>query len=222
MGKKREIIWHILRDHIEERRVQFHCTLCHYRAGTFRILERHVQSHGPHLELTGKNEGEMLENCLIVSEDPYFVNVGTDTSTCDAVLKIMNETPTAESEIEIIESSHEFDICDVSCQTEDNYETYKDLKAEINVLKGVHQAELNRFADFIARKEQKLSQVDEENNKLKLSLKERDAKLRVLERYNRHKDREIEALRRKLREADFREVDTPPTKKFKSIANKLF
>jgi hypothetical protein len=50
-----------------------------------------------------KNEGEMLENGLIVSEDPYFVNVGTDTSTCDAVLKIMNETPTAESEIEIIE-----------------------------------------------------------------------------------------------------------------------
>jgi hypothetical protein len=62
--------------------------------------------------------------------------VGTDTSTCDAVLKIMNETPTTESEIEIhvIESSHEFDICDVSCQTEDNYETYKDIKAEINVL----------------------------------------------------------------------------------------
>ena len=41
-----------------------------------------------------KNEGEMLENGLIVSEDPYFVNVGADTSTCDAVLKIMNETPT--------------------------------------------------------------------------------------------------------------------------------
>jgi predicted RNase H-like nuclease (RuvC/YqgF family) len=167
-----------------------------------------------------KNEGEMLENCLIVSEDPYFVNVGTDTSTCDAVLKIMNETPTTESEIEIIESS--LDICDVSCQTEDNYETYKDLKAEINVLKGAHQAELNRFADFIARKEQKLSQVDEENNKLKFSLKERDDKLRVLERYNRHKYREIVALRRKLREADFREIDTPPTKKFKSIVKKLF
>jgi hypothetical protein len=97
----------------------------------------------------------------------------------------MNETSTTESEIEvseieIIEFSHEFDICDVSCQTEDNYETNK---AEINVLKGAHQAELNRFADFIARKEQKLSQVDEENNKLKFSLKERDAKLRVLERY---------------------------------------
>ena len=188
-GKKREIIWHILRDHIEERRVPFHCTLCHYRAGTFRILERHVHSYGQHLELMGKNEGEMLENFLIVSEDPYFVNVGTDTSTCDAVLKIMNETSTTESEIEvseieIIEFSHEFDICDVSCQTEDNYETNK---AEINVLKGAHQAELNRFADFIARKEQKLSQVDEENNKLKFSLKERDAKLRVLERYNRHK-----------------------------------
>ena len=57
----------------------------------------------------------MLENCLIVSEDPYFVTVGTDTSTCDAVLKIMNETPTTESEIEIIESSHEFDICSNSC-----------------------------------------------------------------------------------------------------------
>jgi len=221
-GKKREIIWHILRDHIEERRVPFHCTLCHYRAGTFRILERHVQSYGPHLELMRKKEGEMLENCLIVSEDPYFVNVGTDASTCDAVLKNMNEKPTTESEIVIIESSHEFDICDVSCQTEDNYETYKDLKAEINVLKVAHQAELNRFADFIARKEQKLSQVDEENNKLKLSLKERDDRLRVLERYNRHKDREIEALRRKLREADFCEVDTPPTKKFKSIVKKLF
>ena len=221
---QREIIWHILRDHIEERRVPFHCTLCHYRAGTFRILERHVQSYGQHLELMGKNEGEMLENFLIVSEDPYFVNVGTDTSTCDAVLKIMNETSTTESEIEvseieIIEFSHEFDICDVSCQTEDNYETNK---AEINVLKGAHQAELNRFADFIARKEQKLSHVDEENNKLKLSLKERDDKLRVIERYNRHKDREIEALRRKLREADFREVDTSPTKKFKSIVKKLF
>jgi hypothetical protein len=223
-GKKREIIWHILRDHIEERRVPFHCTLCHYRAGTFRILERHVQSYGQHLELMGKNEGEMLENFLIVSEDPYFVNVGTDTSTCDAVLKIMNETSTTESEIEvseieIIEFSHEFDICDVSCQTEDNYETNK---AEINVLKGAHQAELNRFADFIARKEQKLSQVDEENNKLKFSLKERDDKLRVLERYNRHKYREIVALRRKLREADFREIDTPPAKKFKSIVKKLF
>ena len=221
-GKKREIIWHILRDHIEERRVPFHCTLCHYRAGTFRILERHVQSYGPHLELMRNNEGEMLEDCLIVSEDHYFVNVGTDTSTCDAVLKNMNEKPTTESEIVIIESSHEFDISDVSCQTEDNYETYKDLKEEINVLKVAHQAELNRFADFIARKEQKLCQVDEENNKLKLALKERDDRLRVLERCNRHKDREIEALRRKLREAEFHEVDTPPTKKFKSIVKKLF
>jgi hypothetical protein len=55
------------------------------------------------------------------------------------------QKPTTESEIEIIESSHAFDICDVSCQTENNYETYKDLKAEINVLKGVHQAELNRY-----------------------------------------------------------------------------
>jgi hypothetical protein len=54
----------------------------------------------------------MLENCLIVSEDPYFVNVGTDTSTCGAVLQIMNEPPTTESEIEIIKSSHEFDICE--------------------------------------------------------------------------------------------------------------
>ena len=163
----------------------------------------------------------MLENCLIVSEDPYFVNVGTDTSTCGAVLNIMNEAPTTESEIEIIESSHEFDICDDSCQTEDTYETYKDLKAEINVLKGAHQAELNRFADLIARKEHKLSQIDEENNKLKLSLTERDDKLRVLERYNRHREREIEALRKKLRETDFREVDTPPTKKFKSIVLNL-
>jgi hypothetical protein len=108
-----------------------------------------------------KNEGEMLENCLIVSEDPYFINVGTDTSTGDAVLKIMNEKPTTESEIEIIESSHEFDICDVSCQIEDNYKTYKDLKAEINVLKRAHQAALNMFADFITRKEQQLSLVDE-------------------------------------------------------------
>ena len=158
---QREIIWHILRDHIEERRVPFHCTLYYYRAGTFRILERHVQSYGPQLELMRKNEGEMLENCLIVSEDPYFINVGTDTSTGDAVLKIMNEKPTTESEIEIIESSHEFDICDVSCQTEDNYKTYKDLKAEINVLKRAHQAALNMFADFITRKEQQLSLVDE-------------------------------------------------------------
>ena len=101
-----------------------------------------------------------------------------------------------QSEIEIIDSSHEFDICDVSCQTEDNYETYKDLKAEINVLKRAHQAALNMFADFITRKEQQFSLVDEENNKL--SLKERDDRLRVLERYNRHKDREVEALRRKL------------------------
>lgn len=89
-------------------------------------------------------------------------------------------------------------------------------------MKVAHQAELNRFADFIARKEQKLSQVDEENNKLKLALKERDDRLRVLERCNRHKDREIEAIRRKLREAEFHEADTPPTKKFKSIAKKLF
>jgi hypothetical protein len=47
-----------------------------------------------------------------VSEDLYFVNVGTDTSTCDAVLKIMNETPTTESEIEIhvIESGFYFPV----------------------------------------------------------------------------------------------------------------
>ena len=76
------------------------------------------------------------------------------------------------------------------------------------------------FADFITRKEQQLSLVDEEKNKL--SLKERDDRLRVLKRYNRHKDREVESLRRKLREADFREVDTPPTKKFKSIVKCFF
>ena len=54
------------------------------------------------------------------------------------------------------------------------------------------------------------------------SLKERDDKLRVLERYDRHKDQEIEALRRKHREVDFREIDTPPTKNFKSVVKKLF
>ena len=50
---------------------------------------------------------------------------------------------------------------EMSAQTEDCYQGYKELKAEMNVMKGAHAAELKRFGDYIARLEHKLKMRDE-------------------------------------------------------------
>ncbi|VDI29924.1 Hypothetical predicted protein [Mytilus galloprovincialis] len=105
--------------------------------------------------------------------------------------------------IEIREDSGEFNITDTSCQTEETFITFRELKAEVNIMKGSHQAELNRFGDYIARLEKRLKMKEEEiksaERKLRKNeegsrkqLKEKDDLIRTLERKLRHKDNEVE------------------------------
>ncbi|CAG2216203.1 unnamed protein product [Mytilus edulis] len=183
---------------------------------TRRNMDRHILSYKPHLDkLEELGIQSNNSNCIIKSTNPYFVKLGIDTS-CDATYKDQSYivTEVVESIIEIREDSGEFNITDNSCQTEETFITFRELKAEVNVMKGSHQAELNRFGDYIARLENRLKMKEEEvklaERKLRkdeegsrMQLKEKDDLIRKLERKLRHKDNEVEVLRRKLRVDEF-------------------
>jgi len=231
-GKRKDMIWHVTMDHLEEERVPFYCTLCHYRARKKGMFYRHCSSYKPHRDLMADNQDKSEKDFLKETKNPYFIYLGTDVNACDALLKKSADT----LDLEIRADSNEFSLIDEECQTEDTYQGYRELKAEMNVMKGTHQVELNKFADFISRKEIELRKREEEIKSLTRKLKERDDNIRVVERQNRHKDQEIETLRRKLRnnELEFtrrrsfnysdevdKENDEPP-KKIKSVVKRLF
>ncbi|CAC5355042.1 unnamed protein product [Mytilus coruscus] len=238
-GKKRDTIWHIILNHVQEDQVPFYCNICHYRGNTRRTMERHIITYKPHLEKMEEFNIDSCNSCIIKSVNPYFVKLGTDAS-CDAIYKDQSCTVTEEVEeiIEIMEDSGEFNVIDNSCQTEETFICYRELKAEMNILKGSHQAELNRFGSYIARLEQRLKAKEddvqsaerklrkgEEGNKKQLQ--EKDDVIRKLERKLRHKDNEVEVLRRKLRvreyETDDEKENEMPRKKLKGyVVKKLF
>ncbi|VDH92932.1 Hypothetical predicted protein [Mytilus galloprovincialis] len=80
---------------------------------------------------------QSCNNCIIKSGNPYFLKLGTDTS-CDATYKDQPYTVTevVEAIIEIREDSGEFNVVDNSCQTEETFLTLRELKAEMNIMKG--------------------------------------------------------------------------------------
>jgi predicted RNase H-like nuclease (RuvC/YqgF family) len=129
--------------------------------------------------------------------------IGSNISTCDAVLEnteLLQDTH--EPVLYIIEESLEFNFMDNSCQTDDTYESSGNLKAEMNIMKGTYQVELNKFANFISRKEDEITKKEGENSKHKQQIKQQDSKIRCLEREIRHKDNDLELLRRKLRDGN--------------------
>jgi len=234
-GGKREIIWQVIMNHIDEEQVPFHCSLCHFRASNIRTLERHCSTYRPHIQLQDGNNDEKI--FLIKSTNPYFVKLGSNISTCDAVLEnteLLQDIH--EPVLDIIEESVEFNYTDNSCQTYETYESSRSLKAEMNIMKGTHQVELNKFANFISRKKDEITKKEGENSKLKQQIKQQDSKIRCLEREIRHKDNDLEILRRKLRDGnmdwerrrrcmfveDDKENDETCEKKMKSIAKRLF
>ncbi|CAG2216577.1 unnamed protein product [Mytilus edulis] len=238
-GNKRDTIWHILLSHVQEDQVPFHCNICHFRGNTRRNMDRHILSYKPHLEKMEELGIQSSNNCIIKSANPYFVKLGTDTS-CDATYKDQSYivTEVVESIIEIREDSGEFNITDTSCQTEETFITFRELKAEVNIMKGSHQAELNRFGDYIARLEKRLKMKEEEiksaERKLRKNeegsrkqLKEKDDLIRTLEWKLRHKGNKVEVLRRKLRVDEFDSEEEKengmPRKKLKGyVVKKLF
>ena len=161
-------------NHIDEEQVPFHCSLCHFRASNFRTLERHCSTYRPHIQLQDSNNDDKI--FLIKSTNPYFVKLGSNISTFDAVLE--NTEPV----LDIIEESVEFNYMDNSCQTDETYESSRSLKAEMKVMKGTHQVELNKFANFISRKEDQITKKEGENSKLKQQIKQQDNKIRCLQR----------------------------------------
>jgi hypothetical protein len=234
-GGKREIIWHVIMNHIDEEQVPFHCSLCHFRASNFRTLERHCSTYRPHIQLQNDNNDDKI--FLIKSKNPYFVKLGSNISTCDAVLENTELLlDIHEPVLDIIEESLEFNFMDNSCQTNETDESSGNLKTEMNFMKGMHQVELNQFANFISRKEDEITKKEGENSKHKQQMKQQDSKIRCLEREIRHKDNDLEILRRKLRDGNMnwerrrrymfveedKENDEPCEKKMKSVAKRLF
>jgi len=208
-GKKKQIVWHVTLTHVPEERVPFHCTLCKYRGRNLRALQRHVTDYRPHEEKMNV-EDDVNANYLVVSQHPYFVNLGIDNN-CDGILK------SAKDAIIIEVETNEFDYIETETQTEENFQEYKELKAEFNVLKGTHAAEQNKLADHLVRVQNKLSNT----------IKEKDDAIRILERKLRHKDNEIEELRRKLRQREHTWIeqnadDEPSPKRVKSVVKRLF
>ena len=90
--------------------------------------------------------------------------------------------------------------------------------------------ELNKFANLISRKE---DEITKEDSKLKQQIKQQDSKIRCLEREIRHKDNDLEVLRRKLRDGKMnwermcmfveedKEKDELCEKKMTSVAKRL-
>ena len=60
---------------------------------------------------------------------------------------------------------------DNSCQTDESFESSRSLKAEMKVMKGTHQVELNKFTNFISRKVDEITKKEGENSKLKTTNK---------------------------------------------------
>ena len=231
-GGKREIIWHVIMNHIDEEQVPFHYSLCHFRASNVRTLERHCSTNRPHIQLQNDNNDDNI--FLIKPKNPYFVKLGSNISTCDAVLEnIEHLQDIHEPVLDIIEESLEFNFMENSCQTNETYESSGNLKAEMNVMKGMHQVELNKFASFISRKEDEITKKEGENSKLKQQMKQQDSKIRCLEREIRHTDNDLrktlrdgnmnsERRRRYMFAEEYKENDEPCEKKMKSVAKRLF
>ena len=149
-------------NYIDEEQVPFHCSLCHFRASNFRTLERHCSIYRPHIQLQNGNNDDKI--FLIKSKNPYFVKLGSNISTCDAVLeKTELLQDIHEPVLDIVKESLEFNFMDNSCQTNETDETCessRSLKVEMNVMKGTHQVELNKFANFISRKEDEITKKE--------------------------------------------------------------
>ena len=112
---------------------------------------------------------------------------------CDAVLvntELLQDI--REPVLDIIEESVEFNYMDNSCQTDESFESSRSLKAEMNVMKGTHQVELNKFVNFISSKEDGITKEEGENSKLKQQIKQQHSKIRCLEKEIRHKDNDLE------------------------------
>jgi septal ring factor EnvC (AmiA/AmiB activator) len=138
--------------------------------------------------------------------------------------------------LDIVKESLEFNFMDNSCQTIETCESSGNLNAEMNVMKGMHQAGPNKFANFISRKEDEITKKEGKNSKHKQQMKQQDSKIRCLEREIRHKDNDLEIVRRKLRDGNMnwerrrrymfveedKENDEPCEKKMKSVAKRLF
>jgi septal ring factor EnvC (AmiA/AmiB activator) len=106
----------------------------------------------------------------------------------------------------------------------------------MNVMEGTHQVELNKFANFISRKEDEITKKEGENSKLKQKIKQQHSKIRCLEREIRHKDNDLKILMRTLRDGNMnwerrrrcmfveenKDNDEPCEKKMKSVAKRLF
>ena len=122
-GGKREIIWYLIMNHKDEEQVLFLCSLCRLRTSAFRTLERHCSTYRPHMQLQDGNNDDKI--FLIKSTKPYFVKLGSNISTCDAVLE--KTELVHESVLDIIEESVEFDHIDNSCQTDNTYESSRSL-----------------------------------------------------------------------------------------------
>lgn len=104
------------------------------------------------------NQDKSEKDFLKETKNPYFIYLGTDVNACDALLKKSADTLDSEIradtlDLEIRADSNELSLIDEECQTEDTYQGYRELKAEMNVMKGTHQVELNTF---ISRKETEL------------------------------------------------------------------
>ncbi|CAC5418719.1 unnamed protein product [Mytilus coruscus] len=200
-GKKRDTIWHIIFNHVQEVQVPFYCNICHYRGNTRRTMERHIITYKPHLEKMEEFNIDSCNSCIIKSVNPYFIKLGTDAS-CDAIYKDQSCIVTQEVEeiIEIMEDS--------------GLNRFGSYIARL-------EQRLKAKEDDVQSAERKLRKGEEGSKK---QLQEKDDIIRQLERKLRHKDNEVEVLRRKLRiqeyETDDEKENEMPRKKLKGYVVK--
>ena len=65
---------HVYKEHVAPARVPFRCTLCQFRCQDRKTLDDHVLNYKPHVKAVKAGKGQVPEDCLKESSNPYYVS----------------------------------------------------------------------------------------------------------------------------------------------------
>ena len=65
---------HVYKEHVALARVPFRCTLCQFRCQDRKTLDDHVLNYKPHVKAVKAGRGQVPEDCLKESSNPYFAS----------------------------------------------------------------------------------------------------------------------------------------------------
>lgn len=211
-GKRGDAIRHVLLNHAPLEQVPFYCSLCKFRATSIKAFRRHFKTFKQHREcLAGEEDREDEYKCC--AEMVYNVTWGSFKSD------LVEKGTEIVEEIEYMNVAEDMNIFNtvntltLGTQTEGApFKSNQELKEEIFVLKGAHQNELNKMADYISRMEKRLQEKDKE---LKTKLDQKDWEIEELKVQIRRREPFVRGF-----EEMWEEMKSPSPKKRRSVISK--